>query len=276
MKSTQELRKNLQAFKYEGRERPFGYFYFQRWPSIFLTKFAIKHNLTPNQITMAGIILGVIGSIFMFFPLPFKIAGAILLYLNILSDKVDGEVARWRIQNNLGEVYLRGVFLDELNHLIIPPLSILMITMGIIHTFPYDKTFLTLMGTLAAISLPFLRINHSLGQLIFMKKYIKHPELFAPLPMKGEKDPISSIKNKHGLIRRLFFIIHNIQDFFIIVLLFFLAFISELILPIFRPSLLSGLLLMVLGFLLPLIVLENSIKGFFSIEHKVRDLKEKL
>src|SRR3989344_4104783 len=263
MKSTQELRKNLQAFKYEGRERPFGYFYFQRWPSIFLTKFAIKHNLTPNQITMAGIILGLIGSIFMFFPLPFKIAGALLLYLNILSDKVDGEIARWRIQNNLGEVYLRGVFLDELNHLIIPPLSILMITMGIIDT-------------LAALAIPFLRINHSLGQLILMKKYIKHPELFAPLPMKGEKDPISSIKNKHGLIRRLFFIIHNIQDFFIIVLLFFLAFLGEFALSMFRPSLLSGLLLVGLGFFLPLIVLENSIKGFFSIEHRVRDLKEKL
>ncbi len=275
MESITELRKNLQAYKYENRERPWGYRYFQRGPSIYLTKLAIKLNLTPNQITLTGISLGIAGSVLVFFALPFKILGAILLYLNILSDKVDGEVARYRIQNNLGSVYLRGVYLDELNHLIIPPLFLLGITLGIISRFPYDVSFLTLMGLAAALALPFLRVYHSLAPQIFMKKYIKHPELFASLPEKNVSDPVGNIKKRHGILRRILQTIHQLQDFFIIVFLFFIAFGLELAFPAFRPSLLSGLLLVAFGILLPLIVIENSIKGFFSIEYRVRDLKER-
>jgi hypothetical protein len=274
--STQELRQKLQAYKYEGRERPWGYYALQRWPSIYLTRFAIKLNLTPNQITLVGILLGIIGSILVFFALPFKIAGAFLLYLNILSDKVDGEVARHRIQNNLGKVYLRGVYLDELNHLIIPPLFLLGITLGIVHSFPFDASFLTLLGLLATLSLPFLRVYHSLAPQMFMKKYIKHPELFAPLPTSENADPIFEIKKRRGFLRQVASFFHQFQDFLIIVLLFFVAFVLELIFSFLQPSLLSGLILISFGFLFPLIVLENSIKGFFAIEYRIRDVKKHL
>lgn len=276
MESVQELRRKLQAFKYEGRERPWGYFHLQRRPSIYLSRLAIKQNFTPNQITLAGITLGLAGCVLVFFSLPFKIIGALLIYLNVLSDKVDGEVARWRIQKNLGKVYLRGVYLDELNHLIIPPLFVLGITLGIIARFPYNTSFLTLMGALAALSLPVLRVYHSLAPQIFAKKYAKHPELFAPLPSSETKDAVSEIKRKRTFLRRLAQTFHQLQDFFLITLFFFIAFLLELIFPVFRPSLLSGLLLVILGIALPLMVVENSLKGFFSIEHRVRDVKEKL
>ena len=276
MESIKELRQKLQAFKYEGRERPWGYFNFQRRPSIYLSRLAIRRDLTPNQITLAGILLGITGSILVFFALPIKILGVFFIYLNILSDKVDGEVARWRIQKNLGKVYLRGVYLDELNHLVIPPLFLLGITVGIIARFPYNSYFLAFVGALAAISLPILRTHHSLAPQIFAKKYAKHPELFAPLPSSETKDAVSEIKRKRTFLRRLAQTFHQLQDFFLITLVFFVAFLLELIFPVFRPSLLSGLLLVILGVALPLIVLENSLKGFFSIEHRVREVKEKL
>ncbi len=275
MDSTKELRQKLQAFKYEGRERPWGYRALQRGPSIYITRFAIKHDLTPNQITLAGIICGIIGSFLVFFALPFKIAGAILLYANILSDKVDGETARFRIQEKRGKVYLRGVYLDELNHLIIPPLFLLGVTLGIISNFPYNTSILAFTGLFATLSLPFLRVYHSLAPQIFMKKYIKHPELFSPLPHANEPDPIFQIKKKYSPLKKFIQAIHQLQDFFIIVFLLFLSFLGEITMPMFRPHLLSGLLVVILGIILPLIVIENSIKGFFQIEHRVRDIKDK-
>lgn len=276
MATTQDLRKDLQAFKYEGRERPWGYFSFQRWPSIYFTKLAIKYNLKPNQITLAGIGLGVIGSILVLLSPPLKILGAFFLYLNIISDKVDGEVARYRIKNNLGGVYIRGVYLDELNHLIIPPLFIMGVSLGIIYSFPYNTSFLYLMALSASLSFPILRVYHSFAPQIFMKKYVKHPELFASLPSSEKAEPIAEIKKRHGFIRRMSWVVHQLQDFFVIVFLFFLAFILEWASPLFWPSLLSGLLLVILGIILPLIVLENSVKGFFAIEYRIRDVKKRL
>ena len=115
MESTKELRELLQSEKVKpvGWERPWGYVLLQRGPSIYLTRLALRYNLLPNHITLAGIAAGLSGSLLVFYGNKFGMAaGVFLLYVNILADKVDGEVARYRIHKGSGGVYHRGVYLD--------------------------------------------------------------------------------------------------------------------------------------------------------------------
>src|SRR3989344_7467067 len=121
MESIQELREKLQREKLEGRERPWGYRLLQRGPSIYITKLFLKTPITPNQLTLLSIAFGITGSIFVLGLTPAsKLAGIFFLYLNLVFDRVDGEVARYK-----GIYSLKGIFLDELNHLLVPPLFFL-------------------------------------------------------------------------------------------------------------------------------------------------------
>ncbi|MEK9166502.1 MAG: CDP-alcohol phosphatidyltransferase family protein [Patescibacteria group bacterium] len=277
METTKELRELLQSEKINpvGWKRPWGYKTLQRGPSIYLTRLVIQYNLLPNQITLAGIAAGAVGSFLVFGGNSFgMVVGTFLLYLNILADKVDGEVARYRIHKGLGGVHLRGVYLDELNHLVIPGMFLASVMLGIGRTFPYTTSFLEIMGSAAALSIVFIRAWHGLPMQILLKKYLKHPQNFAPLGNEKPEAKIEKIKAKSGIVRELIKILNHLQDFLLIVLLFFLAFLAEAIFPVLRPHLASGLLLVAFGVALPLIALKNFVKGFYEVEARIKELEE--
>ena len=276
MESTKELRELLQSEKVNpiGWKRPLGYIVLQRGPSIYLTRLALRYNLLPNYITLAGIGAGLLGSLLIFYGNKFGMAvGAFLLYFNILADKVDGEVARYRIHKGLDGVYLRGVYLDELNHLVIPGIFFASVMLGISRTFPYDTSFLEIMGAAAALSIVFIRAWHGLSMQILVKKYLKHPGNFAPI---AEKEDAPGVIQKISSLKSALMLLNRFQDFLLIVLLFFIAFALEAASPTFQPHLLSGLLLIGFGVLLPLIALENFVKGFYQIEPRVKELEESI
>lgn len=274
METIKELRELLQNEKVNpvGWKRPWGYALLQRGPSIYLTKLALRAGLLPNHVTLAGLAAGLLGSLLIFYGNKFgMVAGAFILYLNILADKVDGEVARYRIHKGMGGIYLRGVYLDELNHLAIPGIFLASVMLGISRSFPYNTSFLELTGSAAALGIVFIRAWHGLPMQILLKKYLKHPEYFAPL---AEKAPRYKIQDTNvGIIRFAIQILNRFQDFLLIVLLFFAAFLLEAVSPTFQPHLLSGLLLVAFGFMLPFIALENFVKGFYEIESRVKELK---
>ncbi|MEK7085081.1 MAG: hypothetical protein AAB904_00975, partial [Patescibacteria group bacterium] len=196
------------------------------------------------------------------------------LYVNILADKVDGEVARYRIHKGLDGVYLRGVYLDELNHLAIPGIFLASVMLGISRTFPYDTSFLETMGSAAALAIVFIRAWHGLAIQILLKKYLKHPQNFAPLGSEKPEEKMEKVKAKSGIVGKLIRMLNHAQDFLLIVLLFFAAFLAEAFLPVLSPHLASGLLLVAFGIALPLIALENFVKGFYEIESRVKELSE--
>ena len=267
MESIKDLRERLQGAKIntDGWHRPPGYIMFQRGPSIYITRIIAGTRITPNQVTIASIVAGFIGcALLVAFDWQYKLIGIGFLYLNIILDKVDGELARLR------ETYsLRGIFWDEINHLIIPPLFSLSLAVGILKIYFITPFFLITAGALGGIALASLRVIHSLAPQIYAKKYIKHPENF----LISSLEVSATNKKSCGILQSIFAFsrpIHFFQDFFIIISTTAVAIIIEQLFfadKIFHPI----LAYLVLGFamLWILFAIELAIKKSRSIERDI-------
>ncbi|MEK7649547.1 MAG: CDP-alcohol phosphatidyltransferase family protein [Patescibacteria group bacterium] len=268
--STKELRERLQGAKInpDGWHRPPGYILFQRGPSIYITRLLAHTRITPNQVTIASIAAGLAGCAFLIaFDWQYKLIGLALLYLNILLDKVDGELARLR------ESYsLRGIFWDEINHLVVPPLFSLALALGITKIYFISPLFLIVTGALGGIALAVLRVIHSLAPQIYAKKYIKHPEYF-PLSSLETSTSLKKPRNPLRDMLVLFRPLHFFQDFFIIIATTAATLVIETLFladRIFHPL----LAYLTLGFTLLwiLFALELAIKKSRSIERDIATL----
>ena len=259
-----KLREIAQAGKVEGRERPWFYRSLQRGPSIYITTLFLKTSISPNSISFLSIIVGILGTIILFLPGYGPLIIALLLfYLNILLDKVDGEVARYR------KIFsLKGIFLDNINHLLIPALFFMGMTFRI-TLFGDLNYFVLLAGFGGAIAMALIRTGWSLSAQIYAKKYLKHPELFA-LP-ESRKTSVEEAKESHSFLSYLLWIVHQFQEFFMIIFVFLVIIVLEMLLD---KALLEYTLIF-FGILLPLVFIENSIKGYLSIEHRIKAQKER-
>ncbi len=66
--------------------------------SRFLTRWLVRTPLTPNQITLASVAIGLLGAwIFRREGLPATLAGLLLFQLSVVLDHVDGELARLKL-----------------------------------------------------------------------------------------------------------------------------------------------------------------------------------
>ncbi|OGZ42278.1 MAG: hypothetical protein A3C80_00380 [Candidatus Ryanbacteria bacterium RIFCSPHIGHO2_02_FULL_45_43] len=268
MESIKELRRMLQEEKVhpKGWSRPFGYKTLQRGPSIYITRFLLLFPITPNQITITALLMGIVGCVFVFQDSwELKITGIAALYVHTLLDRVDGEVARYKKRASL-----KGIYLDEINHLIIPPVFFLSFTFGMPPFTVVPDLFLYIGGVTAALSFIVIRITNSLSQLIFIKKYIKSPELFfLPNTTHGNGDIDGNLEKPElfDIPARLF---HLTQEFFIILLVLGAVMMFErltLLDYMFYP--LTSWLTLVFGVLLFLIAVENVIKGWFIVEFNI-------
>ena len=97
-------------------EEPIFSRYFLRYLSAPVTRLLLKTSVTPNQITVTFILIFLIGAAAQFDQLhrPLPIAGAVLLWVGLLLDAVDGEVARVK-----GIYSVKGVYLDMVAHRIV-------------------------------------------------------------------------------------------------------------------------------------------------------------
>lgn len=269
MQTIKELREITQKEKIEGRERPWFYTSLQRGPSIYITRILINTSVSPNTISVFSILSGVIGSMLLVTPTQTTfILGILLCYLHILLDKVDGEIARYKKQFSL-----RGVFLDEINHLVVPTLFFVGMTFHLllyVSLEPRTLFFVLISGIAAAIAVSLIRTGWSLAPQIFAKKYIKRQDLFI-FDEKEVPSPITKIKRNHLILTQVLGWIHQFQDFLLVLLVFFLGTLAELI---FSVSLLQYIL-MAYGIFLPLVFIENTIKGYFSVESRVQDLRDR-
>lgn len=267
MPSIQELRELTQKEKIEGRERPWGYAIFQRGPSIYLTWLLIKLPISPNAITLVSIACGV-GAAVASTSVSWnaKVVGLVLIYLNLLLDRVDGEVARYKHAYSL-----RGIYLDELNHLFIPPLFFFAFAWGLAQTSAsIPPLILILYGIAAAFASLLLRITHNLPYQIFLKKYIKHPEIF---PASTASASVATIRKEYSLVYPLVKAFHQFQDFFITLLVFAIVLVAErLWSPYYFLYPYSSYVLVVYAVYLWVIVFENIAKGLLTIKTRMKEL----
>jgi len=232
MKSFQELRDRLQGEKVapKGWKRPWGYITFQRGPSIYITWLLAHTPIQPDHVTKFGLFLGLLGCFFVFqFETYYKLIGIFLLYMYLVLDRVDGELARFK------KIYsLRGIYWDHIGHLILPPLFWFGLVFGLTKISVYELRYVLGFGTIGALALMATRVIHSLPAQIYAKRFLKHRDLFV-LPKK-ENVVIHDVvepENQRGLIRSLLRPLANLQDFFVILIIVTLALLLE---QIFAPD----------------------------------------
>lgn len=272
MESIRELRGMLQKEKVapEGWRRPLGYYALQRFPSIYITRLLLATPIKPNQVTAFGFLIGLAGCAFVLqWTWYVKLIGIGLLYVNVLLDKVDGELARYK------KIYsLKGIYLDSVNHLIIPPLFLLAITFGLLPFSLIHPTILLISGIAAAFVTILLRVQQNLAEIIFIKKYFPHRDHFI-LPA-STTDDITIAKKQYPASAHTLWLFHHIQEHFLHLWAFalFLAIERYFFLDfIFHP--LASWFLFFLGIALSLMVIENVIKGWVTIESRIAVLKKK-
>jgi phosphatidylglycerophosphate synthase len=135
-----------------------------RTVSIYATWLLLHTKITADEVTVASIILGLLGALCLAaVGLGWGIVGVGLLYLSFLLDQVDGEVARYR-----GKGTLRGVYLDELRHLVIYPVPVFALAFdvarGVGDTWPFA------VGFIAALGLVLARVESRLPALLAAEK----------------------------------------------------------------------------------------------------------
>lgn len=123
---------------------------FYRKISIYLTRILLFTPITANQVTILGLIIGIISAFF--FSGGNYLIGAFLFMFAILLDFSDGEIARYR--NN---PTIKGVFLDIISHYIIDPLMFLGISIGVFKEM-LDPSVLVL-GGVSAVCVMLIRIT---------------------------------------------------------------------------------------------------------------------
>ncbi|PJE64571.1 MAG: hypothetical protein COU90_01895 [Candidatus Ryanbacteria bacterium CG10_big_fil_rev_8_21_14_0_10_43_42] len=269
MESIRELREITQKEKIEGRERPWGYRLFQRGPSIFITRILLTVPVKPNHITITSILFGVAGTLCLLSPdWHIKLFGLFFFYLNLLLDRVDGEIARYK------KIYsLKGIYLDEINHLVVPSLFFLGLAWGLSNQTIFRPEFIIILGTITALTSAFLRAGHGLSYQIFLKKYIKHTDVF---PASQIAENTADLRKQYKHTYPFFRFFHQFQDFFITIILFALILIGEHYFTPFGfifPY--TSYLLIGYTFYLPLLFIENIWKGLRTIESRMQELTEK-
>jgi phosphatidylglycerophosphate synthase len=267
MPTIKELREITQTIKVKNRERPWLYVSLQRGPSIYLTKLLLLTKITANQVSILTIVSGLFGAIFIYISgFFYTLIGIIFFIFSVILDKTDGEIARFK------KVFsLRGVFLDETYHLVIPSLFFVSMTISLIDQKMFTMPYFLLLGSLAAISMSFIRIGHSLAPGIFVKKYLKHKELFK-LPPSGEKTPVEKIKQESNILKIILNVVHQFQEFFMILLTYLIVLLIEQYTDLEN---ILVLLTAIYGILLPLVFIENTIKGFLQVEQRVSNLNNR-
>ena len=126
-KNTQEMRLKLQK-----SNEPFLYQKVGRFFSIYITKFCLRTNITANQISVLFCICSVISAVFIYLTIStqnvvYFFLSIFFLYLFIILDGVDGEIARDRQTANP----ITGKVIDVLCHDIFDNSAIIAITLGI-------------------------------------------------------------------------------------------------------------------------------------------------
>lgn len=97
-----------------------------RFFSIFLTKILAYTRLTPNIITIISVFIFFSGmSLFIFNSYPLHILGVFLVYLSIVFDATDGEIARLKgNKSGVGDLYTEPVSHDIQYGLMFIPLTL--------------------------------------------------------------------------------------------------------------------------------------------------------
>lgn len=193
MESISELRKICQSTAAKDRSNVYMR-YISRWASIYLTRLIVPTRISPDQVSFAMIVTGVLACLFFLFPSRGTFAlGALLFQLWYILDCMDGEVARYRLYQQSGKVVeekgvhgLSGIYYDAINHYIINLLAPLAIAIGM-----YQRT-----GEFRYL---FLGLAAGVGQVLMLAMHdARHRVILTHLKKQAKTADFRPIENERN------------------------------------------------------------------------------
>lgn len=130
------------------------------WIHVFFNKISLPFTrlllytpITPNQVTISSLIIGILGVFLISFPSHLiSIIGYLFIFLHYFTDFCDGQIARYRKKFSL-----KGKYWDYLGHIVVYPMIFL--AAGI-HLFNQSGDVLYLLtGTFSTLSAIFYVVN---------------------------------------------------------------------------------------------------------------------
>jgi phosphatidylglycerophosphate synthase len=161
--------------------------------------------VTPDQLTIISILLGVFSFYFLSYGVAYyDFLGMVLFQCSFLFDCIDGDLARLRANN---KVKLSGIFIDYLRALLLEPLLPIFISIGLVLNGYHISI---LIGTIVLSIwrwMPQFSREH-----IVVRNLDRNPAMVEKFKAAGVlKDSKKSINGKHiNIIKFLFIIIHSL------------------------------------------------------------------
>ena len=155
--------------------------------SIHLTWLLLHTRLSPNQVTSLTVLLGVLGSGLLAMPGGgWALAGGIAFLLHHLTDKVDGDIARFRRTFSI-----IGVYLDELGHGL--AFSGIFVGLGLHLAWgagSATRVALLVAAAAGALAMVLGRHHKSIGFQLYAQHVVGHPEL---IPRGANQGPARAL-----------------------------------------------------------------------------------
>ena len=265
METIKELGERLHGNKRERMKHMWGHREFNQNPALYLSYFILKKNIkvTPNQVTYFFVILSFIASILLFFSgFWIKIIALLLLWLCLILDGVDGDIARYK---NIFS--LKGLYVDSIYHLVGPSLFLFGLAYSISKTTSLNSELILLAGIFGGLSWSVLKANGQLPFHLCCKYYLKNPDMWG---IKKDESSQSIVNDKiltQSFIRKILAIRFQFRQFFMAMwITFFSLIIEKLFLNNPESYPLTSWVVLIYGVFLTLHLIEEILKSSSYIE----------
>jgi len=162
IESIKELRKICQESRYES-EMPWSWIEknFYRRISIYFTNIFLKIDFSANKVTLLSLIFALLGGLFLIFTnIMYWVISALFLYIYLVFDCVDGEIARYNKSSSK-----LGAHFDFMVGATVHPYIIICMTFGIYNAL--QDTIIFIFGFLAVI----LNLLHEMHRISYENKF---------------------------------------------------------------------------------------------------------
>ena len=180
-------------------------------------------SISPNQITLLSIAIGIISSIMFAVAIPtYFLAGALILELYYVLDAVDGQLARYKKLSSM-----TGGYFDYISNYIVPPCVFFCIGLGLVR---HSGDILPIVFAFSAsVSVSLISILSECKYNVFISA-LKKASSVKVKKVAGERKNVE----KSPILRNLFSLLHKLCTYPTIMNIIVLVAVLNLFIPDFK------------------------------------------
>ncbi|MBV22276.1 MAG: hypothetical protein CMI57_02140 [Parcubacteria group bacterium] len=193
--------------------------------SIRVVKLLLHTSISPNQITLLSIVVGIISSIMFAVDIPvYFLAGALILELYYIIDAVDGQLARYKKLSSM-----TGGYFDYVSNYIVPPCVFFCIGLGLIRNS--ENILPIVFAFSASVSVTLISVFSECKYNVFVSALKAASSVKIRKTVEGKKNA-----QKLSLLRYLFSLLHKLCTYPTIMNIIVLVAVFNLFIPNFKVA----------------------------------------